>query len=153
GMNVAVFGQRLRPGDEIVTTNVEHGGGLLPVRLAERGFGAGVRQVDLTTAWGDVAGRVAPLPNERTKLGALSDRSRATGPLYEVAALTRLCRERGIPVAVDGAQSAGAVPVDVAALGVDYYAFPGQKWLLGPSGTGGLYVRPGALGALEPPWI
>ena len=153
GMNIAVFGQRWRPGDEIVTTNVEHGGGLLPVRLAERRFGVVVREVDLTGECGDVAPLFAPLLNERTKLVALSNVSWSTGALYEVEALIRLCHERGVPIAIDGAQSAGAVPVDVAALGVDYYAFPGQKWLLGPSGTGGLYVRPERLDGLEPPWI
>ena len=56
---------------------------------------------------------------------------------FDVKALATLCRERGILLAVDAAQAAGAIPVDLHDLGVDYYAFPGQKWLMGPSGTGG----------------
>jgi L-cysteine/cystine lyase len=153
GMNVAVFGRNWAAGDEIVTTNVEHGGGLLPVRLAERRFGARVRVADFTTAHGDVRPLVEPLLTDRTKLVALSHVSWSTGALFELGPLAELCRERGILLAVDAAQSAGAIPVDVAALGVDYYAFPGQKWLCGPSGTGGLYVRGALLRETEPAWI
>jgi L-cysteine/cystine lyase len=153
GMNVAVFGQRWAPGDEIVTTNIEHGGGLLPVRLAERRFGVVVRQADLTAAHGDVFDALAPLIGPRTRMVALSNVSWSTGALFDLGRLIAHCRARGVLVAVDGAQSAGAVPVDVAALDLDYYAFPGQKWLLGPSGTGGLYVRSALLEATEPPII
>src|SRR5690606_38293641 len=53
-------------------------------------------------------------------------------------------------VVIDGAQSAGHLPVDVEEIGCDFYALPGQKWLLGPEGTGGLYVRPSALERLAP---
>jgi L-cysteine/cystine lyase len=153
GMNVAVFGQRWAPGDEIVTTNIEHGGGLLPVRLAERRFELTVRQADLTAAAGDVFDAVAPLIGDRTRLVALSNVSWSTGALFDLARLVALCRARGVLVAVDGAQSAGAVPLDVVALDLDYYAFPGQKWLMGPSGTGGLYVREALIEATEPPII
>jgi L-cysteine/cystine lyase len=153
GMNVAVFGRSWAEGDEIVTTNVEHGGGLLPVRLAERRFGARVRVADFTTAQGDVRPLIEPLLNARTKLVALSHVSWSTGALYDVGALARLCRERGVLLAVDGAQGAGAIPLDCAALGADYYAFPGQKWLGGPSGTGGLYVRAERIAETQPAWI
>ncbi|HEY3110840.1 MAG TPA: aminotransferase class V-fold PLP-dependent enzyme [Chloroflexota bacterium] len=150
GMNLAVFGQRWAAGDEIVTTNIEHGGGLLPVRLAERRFGLTVRQADLTAADGDVFDAIAPLIGERTRLVALSNVSWSTGALFDLSRMIAYCRPRGVLVAVDGAQSAGAVPTDMAALDVDYYAFPGQKWLMGPSGTGGLYVRSALLEATEP---
>ena len=153
GMNAAVFGRRWQPGDEIVTTNVEHGGGLLPVRLAERRFGITVRQADLTTAHGDVLPAFEPHLTDRTRMVVLSNVSWSTGAHYDLTRLVEACRARGILVAVDGAQSAGAVPTDVAALGFDSYAFPGQKWLMGPSGTGGLYVRPEVLEATEPAWI
>ena len=59
-------------------------------------------------------------------------------------------RERGIPVLIDGAQSAGAIPVDVKALDVDFYAIPMQKWLCGPDGTGALYVRKESLDHVAP---
>jgi L-cysteine/cystine lyase len=153
GMNVAVFGRNWAPGDEIITTNVEHGGGLLPVRLAERRFGPTVKVADFGQAQGDVRTIVEPLVTDRTKMVAISHASWSTGALYDLKPLARLCRERGILLAIDAAQSAGAVSVDVADLGVDYYAFPGQKWLCGPSGTGGVYVAPGVLEQTQPAWI
>lgn len=153
GMNLAVFGRNWAPGDEVITTNVEHGGGLLPVRLAERRFGAVVRVADFGRAQGDVRPLVEPLVTANTKMVAISHASWSTGALYDLKPLARLCRERGILLAIDAAQSAGAVPVDVTDLGVDYYAFPGQKWLCGPSGTGGVYVAPGVLDNTQPAWI
>ena len=66
--------------------------------------------------------------------------SYSTGARLDIAAVAQHAHEQGAVLVVDGAQAAGALPVDVHALGVDYYAFPGQKWLCGPEGTGGLYV-------------
>jgi len=62
-------------------------------------------------------------------------------------------REWGIPVLIDGAQSAGAIPIDVKALGVDFYAIPMQKWLCGPDGTGALYVRKNMLKLVSPTYV
>jgi L-cysteine/cystine lyase len=152
-MNLAIFGQRWSPGDEIVTTNVEHGGGLLPVRLAERRFGVVVRQADLTAADGDIFDALEPLIGERTRMVALSNVSWSTGALFDLGRLIAHCRARDVLVAVDGAQSAGAVPIDAVALDFDYYAFPGQKWLMGPSGTGALYVRSALIEATSPTTI
>jgi L-cysteine/cystine lyase len=58
-----------------------------------------------------------------------------------VAEITELAHRHGIPVLIDGVQSAGAIPLDIKALGVDYYSLSGQKWLCGPEGTGALYIR------------
>ena len=153
GMNIAVFGYRWQPGDEIVTSNIEHGGGLLPIRLAEKRFGVTVRIADLKQASGDISPRVAPLLTDRTRLVALSNVSWSTGALFDMKPLIALCHARGIAVAIDGAQSAAAIPMNVVDLDVDYYAFPGQKWLMGPSGTGGFYARADRLAELDPPWI
>jgi len=71
-----------------------------------------------------------------------------TGAVLPVARIAELARARGALVAVDGAQSAGAMPVNVPDLGVDVYAVPGQKWLLGPEGTGALWVSPAAMDRL-----
>jgi L-cysteine/cystine lyase len=65
-----------------------------------------------------------------------------TGARLPIEAIARLAHDRGAVVAVDGAQAAGAIPVRVAELGVDFYAIPGQKWLLGPEGTGALWASP-----------
>ncbi|CAN0434704.1 unnamed protein product, partial [Phaeothamnion confervicola] len=73
----------------------------------------------------------------------------ATGAVLDVAGAARAARAAGATVLVDGAQSVGAMPVDVAALGVDAYAFPAHKWLLGPEGLGALWVAPSAMGRID----
>ncbi|MCS7002538.1 MAG: aminotransferase class V-fold PLP-dependent enzyme, partial [Dehalococcoidia bacterium] len=139
GMGLATFSFDWRPGDEIVTTDVEHPGGLLPGYYAERQFGARVRFAAIGTRAGDVTDAIAAQVTPRTKLVSVSHVIWSTGAVIDIAALSAFCRDRGLPLLVDGAQSVGAIPVDVTALDVDFYAFPGQKWLLGPSATGGLY--------------
>ena len=76
---------------------------------------------------------------------SLSHVSHATGAVLPIAEIAELAHARGALLAVDGAQAAGAIPVDVVALGADLYAIAGQKWLLGPEGTGALYVAPAAI--------
>src|SRR5205814_1779679 len=78
---------------------------------------------------------------ERTRLVALSHVSFSTGARLPIERIATLAHSVGARVLVDGAQAVGAVPIDVHALDVDYYAWPGQKWLFGPEGTGALYVR------------
>ena len=138
GCNIVLSGLELAAGDEIVTTDSEHPGLLLPLHVS----GATVRVAE-------VAGRptanaleeIASLITPRTRLLALSHVLWTTGQAMPVHELKR---ETGLPVLVDGAQSVGAIPVDVGEL--DFYTVSGQKWLCGPDPTGGLYVRePGEL--------
>jgi selenocysteine lyase/cysteine desulfurase len=116
----------LRSGDEIVTSDEEHPGVLGPL-VGQRARGVRVR----TAPWADVADAVGP----QTRLVVCSHVSWRSGRLAPVA-----LAELDVPVLLDGAQGAGAVPVDVAALGAGAYAAAGQKWLCGPEGTGLLYV-------------
>ncbi|MCJ7544336.1 MAG: aminotransferase class V-fold PLP-dependent enzyme [Phycisphaerae bacterium] len=80
----------------------------------------------------------------RTRLVACQHASNVTGTLQPIAEVAALAREAGVPCLVDAAQSAGHVPLDVRALGADFVALAGHKGLLGPLGTGALYIRPGA---------
>jgi L-cysteine/cystine lyase len=140
--NAVVAGLRLEPGDEVVSTDAEHPG----LRGALRAWGLAVREAPISSA--PAADALALLEREltpRTKLVALSHVVWTTGQVIPVAELAG----RGVPVLVDGAQSAGAIPVDVGALGVDFYTLSGQKWLLGPDATGCLYVRPDWAGRLR----
>jgi len=118
----------LRPGEEIVTSDEEHPGLLGPLS-AQRARGVRVR----IAPWADLADAVGP----DTRLVACSHVSWRSGR-FAPAALASL----DVPVLLDGAQGAGAVAVDVAALGADAYAAAGQKWLCGPEGAGLLYVSP-----------
>jgi selenocysteine lyase/cysteine desulfurase len=127
----------LRPGDEIVTSDEEHPGVLGPL-LAQRARGVQVR----TAPWASVADAVGP----RTQLVVCSHVSWRSGRYPPLDAL----RSLDVPVVLDGAQGAGAVPVDVAALGAAAYAAAGQKWLCGPEGTGLLYVSPALRERMRP---
>jgi L-cysteine/cystine lyase len=139
GCNIAVASLRLSDKDEIVTTDDEHFGLLGALRAS----GARVRVAALgERPPEDAAATLAAELGRRTRLVALSHVTWTTGRVLPVREVAALCAERGIPLLVDGAQSAGAIDVDVGDLGCDFYTVSGQKWLLGPDGTGGLYVRP-----------
>jgi L-cysteine/cystine lyase len=145
GCNVAVASLRLGQEDEIVTTDDEHFGLLGALHAS----GARVRVAQIRARPPDAAlAAVEAEIGERTRLIALSHVTWTTGRILPVAELAG----RGIPVLVDGAQSAGAIPLNVAELGCDFYTVSGQKWLLGPDGTGGLYVRPDRLEQLAIPF-
>jgi selenocysteine lyase/cysteine desulfurase len=123
------------PGDEVVTADDEHPGLLGPLAALRARRGVEVREVPLA----DIPDAVGP----QTRLVACSHVSWITGALAPAA-----LAELPPPVLLDGAQGAGALTFDVAALGCDFYAAAGQKWLCGPGATGLLWVRPGA--ELEP---
>jgi L-cysteine/cystine lyase len=138
GIARVLLGLDLRPGDEIVTSDEEHPGVLGPL-AGQRARGVDVRVVP----WPDVADAVGP----RTRLVVCSHVSWLSGRCAPLEALRAL----DVPVLLDGAQGAGAVPVDVEALGCAAYAAAGQKWLCGPEGTGLLYVSPALRERMRPP--
>ena len=141
GMNVAAWAVDWKPGDRVVTTSLEHAGGLGPLwALRERG-GVELVIADVGTG-GDPVAILEALDRAvvpGTRLVALSHVTWATGARLPIGEIAELAHSRGALVAVDGAQSVGAVPVSVEELGVDFYAIPGQKWLLGPEGIGAVY--------------
>ncbi len=127
----------------VVSSVMEHNSVLRPLRLMEQ---QGLARVTLVGANG--AGRVSASDvigamEQETALVVLAHASNVTGAIQPVEAVGEACRARGVLFLVDAAQSIGHMPVDVKRLHVDLVAFPGHKGLLGPSGTGGLYVRPG----------
>ena len=133
GCNIVISGFGLRAGDEVVTTDSEHPGLLAPLGASA----ASVRVAEVTTrpaaeALEAVLAQVTP----RTRLIALSHVLWTTG---QVMPVHELKSETGLPVLVDGAQSVGAIQVEVGKL--DFYTVSCQKWLCGPEPTGALYVR------------
>jgi L-cysteine/cystine lyase len=133
GCNIVLSGLGLRPEDEVVTTDSEHPG--LMGGLVASGVRLRIAAIkDLPAA--DVLEAIRDEVTPRTRLIALSHVSWITGVALPVGALAG----HGVPVLVDGAQAAGTIPVDVGALGVDFYTVSAQKWLLGPAATGALYV-------------
>jgi selenocysteine lyase/cysteine desulfurase len=140
GVNTVISGLQLGEADEVLTTDEEHPGLLAPLGRARARFGISIRVVPFA----EIAGEVKPT----TRLIACSHVSWVSGQVMDTAALT----SHGIPVLLDAAQALGAVPVDVRALGCDFYAASGQKWLCGPEGSGCLYVRPERLEDVMVPW-
>jgi L-cysteine/cystine lyase len=135
GCNVVITGLGIGPGDEVVTTDSEHPG--LFGGLAASG--ADLQVVELKDRpVGEALEALEAAITDRTRLIALSHVSWLTGAVFPVRELAG----KGIPVLVDGAQAAGAIPVEVEELGCDFYTVSAQKWLLGPDVTGALYLRP-----------
>lgn len=141
-LNLAIKGS-LRAGDHVVATELEHNSVLRVLgTLAARG------RIELTLVPprpdgcidpGDIRAAVTP----RTALIVCTHASNVTGAIQPVAAIGQVAKATGVRYLIDGAQALGAMPVDVVALGCDLYAFPGHKSLLGPQGTGGLYIASG----------
>jgi L-cysteine/cystine lyase len=155
GMNIVLWGLPWKPGDRIVITNHEYPGVLAVVDELARRFDLQVAEWDVD---GDAVSdrqrleRLEPLLAPPTRLLLLSHILWDTGRVLPLAALAGLCRsvpKEPVPVLVDGAQAVGVLPLDLAATGVDYYAFTGHKWWCGPEGAGGLYVHPRALPRLR----
>ena len=141
-LNLAIKGV-LRYGDHAIATQLEHNSVLRPLSaLAARG------RISLSIVPPRPDGFVSPddiraAIRKNTRLIAVTHASNVTGAIQPVAAIGQMARREGICYLIDGAQALGALPVSVRALGCDLYAFPGHKSLLGPMGTGGLYIRPG----------
>lgn len=140
---------RLQPGDEILVTALEHHANIVPWQMAADATGAKVVPAPVDAngdlIWSAFVERVT----ERTKFIAVGHVSNAIGAVMPVDEICALARERGIPVAIDGAQAVPHGPVDVQALGCDFYAFSGHK-LYGPTGIGVLWGRGELLSAMPP---
>src|SRR5262249_25168248 len=127
-------------GDEIVVTAMEHHANIVPWQLLCEERGARLRVLPIHD---DGTLDLAALPallTARTRLVAVSHVSNVLGTINPVREIASLAHARGVPVLVDGAQAAPRIPVDVQALGCDFYAVSGHK-LYGPSGIGALYAR------------
>lgn len=144
GMNAVAQGLDLRAGDRVLTSDQEHEGGRACWRHLARRIGVAVDAVALPGGVfdaGAIVERFAAAFTPRTRVLSVSHVTFATGLRLPVAELSALARSHGCVSVVDGAQAAGAIEVDVAAIGCDAYATSGHKWLLGPKGTGLLYIR------------
>ncbi len=141
-MNVVIWGLGLRRGDNVVTTNMEHPGLAVPLATAAARAGATVRMVDVGDGSGPLEEAVGRVITTRTRLVALSHVSWMTGAVLDVEGAARAASSVGAITLVDGAQGAGAVPVTPVDWGIQAYAMPAQKWLLGPEGLGALWIAP-----------
>ena len=139
----------LRSGDEILLTELEHHSNIVPWQLVAEQTGAKLIVVPITEQGEVTVDAFAERLSERTKLVAMAHVSNALGTVLPVETLIPLAKERGAVVLLDGAQAVAHVPVDVRALGCDFYAFSGHK-LYGPNGIGVLYGRRELLQGMPP---
>lgn len=154
GLNIISFGIDWHEGDEVITTNHEHISLLAPLYQVRDRYGVVIRVADIgEKGERPVLKQVADLVTPRTRLISLSHVSWMTGARLNISEVGYMGREWDIPVLIDGAQSAGAIPLDMHALSVDFYAIPMQKWLCGPDGTGALYAHRGALSYVKSTYV
>jgi L-cysteine/cystine lyase len=154
-VNLALGGLEWSEGDEIITTDGEHPGLDEPLDELARRVGVVIRRAPVVGA-GDPAAPIEALLGARTRLVAVSHVLWGTGQILPLDRLARAAKVHGALLLADGAQSAGAIGIDPAALGADLYTASGQKWVCGPSGTGALWVREGledALGLGQPGYL
>ena len=143
GLNMAFKGV-LAEGDHVITTDLEHNSVSRPLRKMELDC-----RITLTRVKADGGGTIDPdairrAITPRTRLIALTHASNVLGTVQPVGQVGQIAREHNLLFLVDAAQTAGVVPIDVQAMKIDLLAFPGHKSLLGPTGTGALYVGPRA---------
>jgi cysteine desulfurase/selenocysteine lyase len=151
GINIvaATIGRTLRPGDEVIVSEMEHHSNLIPWQMACRDRGATLRAIPLQDgAYLDMAA-YARLLGPRTRLVAVTHISNVLGTINPVAEIVGLAKDAGALVLLDGAQAAPHLPLDLGTLGCDFYVFSGHK-MLGPTGIGVLYGRRETLETLEP---
>ncbi|HEX5814373.1 MAG TPA: SufS family cysteine desulfurase [Methylomirabilota bacterium] len=149
GMVAEAVGRTLRAGDEIIVTELEHHSNLVPWQVAARDRGVTIRAIPLVGEGVLDLDAFDRLLGPRTRLVAVAHVSNVLGTIVPVADVVARARRAGALTLVDGAQAVPHMPVDMSAIGCDFYVFSGHK-MLGPTGIGVLYGRRAVLEGLEP---
>lgn len=149
-LNLAIHGV-LRDGDHVVATRMEHNSVLRPLHLllAEKRIDVSWVPADARTGIVDVEAVRSAL-RSNTRLLCVNHGSNVTGAVQDIASLSSICAKHDALFLVDVAQTIGHIPIDVREWKIDLLAFPGHKGLMGPLGTGGLYIRPGLESTMRP---
>ncbi|MEO8669985.1 MAG: cysteine desulfurase [Tahibacter sp.] len=140
---------RLKPGDEILVTQMEHHANIVPWQIVCERTGANLKVAPISQEGELLLDRFAELLTPAVKLVAMAHVSNVIGTINPIAEISRLTRSLGVPLLVDGSQAAPHLRVDVQALGCDFYALTGHK-LFGPTGTGALWARRELLQSMPP---
>ncbi|MFH1569863.1 MAG: aminotransferase class V-fold PLP-dependent enzyme [Gemmatimonadota bacterium] len=154
GVSIVCNGLRLKRGDEVITSTHEHVGNTMAWLARQRrdGIVLKVFEPSLTSAAENVE-RIEQLITRRTRALSISHVTTATGQVLPVREIGQVAARHDLFYFIDGAQSAGMMPLDMAGIGCHAYATSGHKWLLGPKGTGLLFVRRDKLDAVEAKFV
>ena len=141
GLSTVAYGMDWAPGDEVVVTDEEHPSGIMIWLNLAAQKGVEVKKLPLVDDKVELLDSLDRIVTDRTRLLCLSHVTTDTGTKLPAAEICELAHDRGVPVAFDGAQSAGQFTVDLKDMDCDFYACTGHKWLLGGWGTGIFYVK------------
>lgn len=152
GVNVVLYGLDWRPGDELLTCNLEHPAIATPSAVLEERFGVKVTRLEVApnATEQEMLDAVEAAISPRTKVVALSHIQYTCGLRMPIERITAIAHRAGALVVADGAQTGGHIAIDVRRLGVDFYCISGQKWLLGPQGTGAMFVAEERARSIQP---
>jgi cysteine desulfurase / selenocysteine lyase len=143
GINIACWGAPLKWGDEVILTTHEHVGNAAPWMNRQKLHGIILRKYTPGATASETLDNIAALINKKTRVIATPHIPCTQGQILPVKEICQLARDKGIYSLIDGAHGAGAMPLDLHDIGCDTYASCCHKWMLGPKGTGFLYVRKG----------
>ena len=141
-LNLIIYGM-LKQGDHAITTTVEHNSVLRPLYHLSKFNGVEVDYIAFDNNGFVDPDDIKQKIKARTRLVVVNHASNVIGTVQPVSEIGCICREAGVPFAIDASQSAGKIPIDIKESKIDVVAFTGHKSLLGPTGIGGLYVREG----------
>jgi isopenicillin-N epimerase len=156
GVGAVLGSLDLRPGDEIVVNDHSYGAVVKSAQYWASRAGASVRVVELPFPWSDppaIVAAIAAALGPRTRLAIVDHVSSGSALVMPLAELVARCRAAGVPVLVDGAHAPGALPVDLGALGADWYTGNLHKWAMAPRSCGVLWTAPKWQGMMHPPVI
>ncbi|WP_414588273.1 aminotransferase class V-fold PLP-dependent enzyme [Scytonema sp. PCC 10023] len=155
GCNIAMWGLDWQPGDHILLSDCEHPGIIATAQEIGRRFAVELSTCPLmaTLNEGNPVEVITQHLRPKTRLVILSHVLWNTGQVLPIDKIAEICINNSIKLLIDAAQSVGLLPLNLTELGADFYAFTGHKWLCGPGGVGGLYVRPEARDSLKPTFI
>jgi selenocysteine lyase/cysteine desulfurase len=149
GINIMVWGLPLKAGDEVILTTHEHAGNALPWLNRAKLDGIVLRTFEPKSSQQENLDLIKSLVNSRTKVIGIPHVTCTTGLVFPIREISDFARTRNIYTAIDGAHGAGTFDLDLHDLGCDFYAGCYHKWMLGPSGTGFLYVKEDKLEELQ----
>lgn len=153
GINIVAQGLPLAKGDEVIMTTHEHAGNAIPWINIQKQKGIRIRTFSPAPTADETLERIASLINKRTRAIAVPHIPCTQGQILPVKRISALGKEKGIFVFIDGAHGAGSMPLDLHDMGCDAYASCCHKWMLGPKGTGFVYIRKDRLEQVKPVFV